>query len=144
LKEIYKIMCNYRKHGYLVLLLWICLSSLWAIAGDRPNLVIICTDEHNFRTLGCYRDLLSEDQAFVWGRGVAVETPHIDSLADEGALFTSFYGTTPLCAPARASLMTGLYPHATGVPVNHVSLTVFIDYRNCLRCGFGGTFNKMM
>jgi len=79
-----------------------------------------------------------------FGEEGLVETPHIDSLADEGALCTSFYGTTQLCAPARASLMTGLYPHATGVPVNHVSLTVFIDYRNCLRCGFGGTFNKMM
>lgn len=89
---------------------------------DRPNLLIICTDEHNFRTLGCYREILSEEQAFVWGAGVAVETPHIDTLAREGALCTSFYGTTPLCAPSRASLMTGLYPHATGVPVNHLSL----------------------
>lgn len=92
-------------------------------AVEKPNLLIICTDEHNFRTLGCYREQLSEEQAFVWGKGVAVETPYIDSLANEGALCTSFYGTTPLCGPSRASLMTGLYPHATGVPVNNESLT---------------------
>ena len=36
---------------------------------NRPNLLIIHTDEHNFRTLGCYRDLMEEDQAFVWGTG---------------------------------------------------------------------------
>ena len=33
----------------------------------RPNLLIIQTDEHNFRTLGCYRALLPADQAFIWG-----------------------------------------------------------------------------
>ena len=88
----------------------------------RPNLLIIMTDEHNFRTLSCYRDLLSEDQAYIWGKGVEVNTPHIDSLAKEGALCTSFYGTTPLCAPSRASFFTGLYPHATGVPVNHLAM----------------------
>mgnify|MGYP002629979934 CR=1 FL=1 len=93
------------------------------VATEKPNLLIICTDEHNFRTLGCYREQLSEEQAFVWGQGVAVETPNIDSLAKEGALCTSFYGTTPLCGPSRASLMTGLYPHATGVPINNESLT---------------------
>ncbi len=93
------------------------------VATEKPNLLIICTDEHNFRTLGCYREQLSEEQAFVWGQGVAVETPNIDSLANEGALCTSFYGTTPLCGPSRASLMTGLYPHATGVPINNESLT---------------------
>ncbi|MDA0350312.1 MAG: sulfatase [Verrucomicrobia bacterium] len=98
--------------------LWIIVTPLLVFGGDRPNLLIICTDEHNFRTLGCYRELLSEDQAFVWGEGIAVETPHIDSLARDGAICTSFYGTTPLCGPSRASLMTGLYPHATGVPVN--------------------------
>lgn len=92
-------------------------------AVEKPNLLIICTDEHNFRTLGCYREQLTDDQAFVWGQGVAVETPYIDSLANEGALCTSFYGTTPLCGPSRASLMTGFYPHATGVPVNNESLT---------------------
>ena len=103
-------------------LLYFCLCVTFLNAENRPNLLIICTDEHNFRTIGCYRELLPEDQAFVWGKGVAVETPHIDSLAKAGALCTSFYGTTPLCAPSRASLMTGLYPHATGVPINHVSL----------------------
>lgn len=41
---------------------------------DKPNLLIIHTDEHNFRTLGCYRDTLSPEQAFMWGKGNIVES----------------------------------------------------------------------
>ena len=88
----------------------------------RPNLLIIHTDEHSFRTLGCYRALMSEDQGFVWGTGNNVETPHIDVLAAQGALFPSYYATTPVCTPSRASLMTGLYPQTTGAPKNGMYL----------------------
>lgn len=93
-----------------------------ASATDSPNLVIIYTDEHNFRTLGCYREQLRPEEAFVWGEGVKVDTPHIDSLAKEGALCTSFYAATPVCSPSRASLISGLYPHATGVPQNDLPM----------------------
>jgi len=88
----------------------------------RPNLLIIQTDEHNFRTLGCYRRQLSYEQAHVWGRGVRVETPHIDSLATDGAICTRFYAASPVCTPSRASLMSGLYPQATGSPSNNLPL----------------------
>ena len=71
-------------------------------SGKKPNLMVIMTDEHNFRTLGCYRDTLSPEQAFMWGKGNIVETPHIDSLAKQGALCTNFYSTSPVCSPARA------------------------------------------
>jgi hypothetical protein len=48
---------------------WVALAStaLGAPAADRPNLLVIQTDEHSFRTLGCYRALLPEAQAYVWG-----------------------------------------------------------------------------
>ena len=74
---------------------------------ERPNLLIIQTDEHNFRTLGCYREQLSHDQAFVWGDGNNVETPNIDFLAEYGVLFTKFYAATPVCSPSRGSLISG-------------------------------------
>lgn len=81
------------------------------------------TDQHNYRTLGCYRDyLISKNQpgqAYVWGEGVAVETPNIDILAKEGALFTNFHATAPLCTPNRASFVSGLYPAFTGADRNH-------------------------
>ncbi|MDA7878991.1 sulfatase-like hydrolase/transferase, partial [bacterium] len=91
-------------------------SVVQADAGEpnssSPNLIVIMTDEHNFRTLGCYRELMQKRQAYMWGPAV-VETPNIDWLADQGALCTSFYATTPVCSPSRGSLISGLYPQAT-------------------------------
>ena len=52
--------------------------------GRGATALIIHTDEHNFRTLGCYRKLLSEEQALMWGPAV-VETPNIDWIAENGS-----------------------------------------------------------
>ncbi|MCP4097970.1 MAG: sulfatase [Planctomycetaceae bacterium] len=96
-----------------------------ADSGDHnsasPNLILIMTDEHNFRTLGCYREMMEKRQAYMWGPAV-VETPNIDWLADQGALCTSFYATTPVCSPSRGSLISGLYPQATPVVTNNIPL----------------------
>ena len=94
----------------------------WAADAQRPNLLIIHTDEHNFRTLGCYRAVMTPDQAFVWGKGVAVETPNIDWIAKDGALATRFYATTPVCSPSRSSLVSGLYPQNTPVVTNNIPM----------------------
>ncbi len=88
----------------------------------KPNLLIIQTDEHNFRTLGCYREQLSYKQAFIWGDGNNVETPNIDFLAKNGVLFTKFYAATPVCSPSRGSLISGMYPQHTGVPKNDLPM----------------------
>ena len=88
----------------------------------KPNLLIIHTDEHNFRTLGCYRDQLSNEQGFVWGPGVEVKTPNIDRIADEGAICNSFYAANPVCSPSRASFVSGMYPVATDVVKNDIPL----------------------
>ena len=83
-----------------------------AVAADarkRPNLLIVHTDEHHFNTLGCYG-------------GRIVKTPHIDWLAEHGALCTSFYATTPVCSPSRAAFVSGRYPHHTPVVTNNVPL----------------------
>jgi len=78
------------KHFSALLFLSLLFPQL-AKSQEKPNLVIIYTDEHNFRTLGCYREQLSEDQAFVWGKGVEVKTPNIDRLAHEGSICNNFY-----------------------------------------------------
>lgn len=93
-----------------------------AHASDLPNILIIITDEHNFRTLGCYRQLLPREQAEMWGPGTIVQTPHIDRLAHEGVIGTRAYATAPVCSPSRAAMITGLYPHNTGVPTNNLEL----------------------
>jgi arylsulfatase A-like enzyme len=104
-----------------LLLLALLLASVIALGAaekPRPNLVVIQTDEHSFRTLGCYRALLPEDQAFVWGPGVKVETPHLDWIAQRGAIATRAYATSPVCTPSRAAMMTGRYPQNTGAISN--------------------------
>ena len=62
------------------------------------NLIIIMSDEHNPKFLGCRGHEL-------------VETPHIDRLAAEGVLFTGAYTPSPVCVPARAAFATGRYVH---------------------------------
>ena len=66
----------------------------------RPNVVLILADDMGFTDLGCY--------------GGEIDTPNLDRLAAGGLRFTQFYNTGR-CCPTRASLMTGLYPHAAGV-----------------------------
>ncbi|MFR9511818.1 MAG: sulfatase-like hydrolase/transferase [Rikenellaceae bacterium] len=95
-----------------------CALGVAASAAERPNLLIIHTDEHNFRTLNCYQDQLPTDQAFIWGAGVNSTTPNIDKIASAGAICMSYYCSTPVSTPSRASMITGLYPEFTGAPVN--------------------------
>lgn len=67
----------------------------------RPaNLVIIMTDQHSKKMLGCY----GHDQ---------VRTPNLDAFAEEGTRFTSAYTNSPLCVPARSVFVTGRYIHET-------------------------------
>jgi len=109
------------KNSYQLLLLLICTSSV-VFGQTKPNLIVIHTDEHNFRTLGCYRNVLTDEEAYMWGQNTVVETPHIDALADRGLLCTGFYATSPVCTPSRASLISGLYPVKTGSPKNDYPL----------------------
>lgn len=57
---------------------------------DKPNLLVIMTDEHSIRTLGCYREHMAECQRNLWGSSLKIETPNIDRLASEGALCLNF------------------------------------------------------
>ncbi len=66
----------------------------------KPNIVLILNDDMGFSDLGCY--------------GGEVHTPNLDRLAFGGLRFTQFYNTAR-CCPSRASLLTGLHPHQTGV-----------------------------
>ena len=67
---------------------------------NRPNIVLIMVDDMGFSDIGCY--------------GSEIPTPNIDALAADGLRFTQFYNTAR-CCPTRASLLTGLHPHQTGI-----------------------------
>lgn len=111
-----------KKSTILKSLLLLFTTSLLASEPEHPNLVVIMTDEHNFRTLSCYRDLMTDDQAYVWGEGVEVKTPHIDRIAKEGAICMNYYASSPVCTPSRASFVSGLYPQATDSYKNDIPL----------------------
>ena len=102
----------------------ICFSFSVAGANDEapPNVLIIMTDEHNLRTLGCYRDLMVKSQAEIWGEGVTVSTPNLDSLAKNGALFSNFMTVSPACTPSRGSFLTGTYPSTHAALRNHIPM----------------------
>jgi arylsulfatase A-like enzyme len=98
------------------------MAALAARADDQPNILVLITDEHNFRTLGCYREQMPREQAEMWGPNTIVETPNIDRIAHEGIICTKAYATAPVCSPCRAAMITGLYPQNTGVPTNNFKL----------------------
>lgn len=90
------------------------------------NVLIIHTDEHNFRTLGCYREVLPEKEALMWGKPT-VDTPYIDSIAKRGMVFDACYAASPSCSPSRASFITGLYPMDTNVIENDLPIREEIE-----------------
>lgn len=67
---------------------------------QNSNLLIILSDQHNPRVMGCAGHPL-------------VKTPNLDQLAARGTRFSSAYTNCPICVPARASLATGRYAHQT-------------------------------
>ncbi len=69
---------------------------------NKPNVLMILADDMGFSDIGCY--------------GSEIETPHIDRLAAGGVRFSQFYNTAR-CSPSRASLLTGLHPHQTGIGI---------------------------
>ncbi|SDS63837.1 sulfatase-like hydrolase/transferase [Microlunatus soli] len=75
----------------------------------RPNVLIISSDQQRFDAMGCYGN-------------EHIRTPELDRLAGQGALFENAYSQSPMCAPSRASLMTGLFPRNHGLWANGVEI----------------------
>jgi arylsulfatase A-like enzyme len=80
----------------------LCFLALGVIghAAERPNIVVILSDDVGYSDIGCF--------------GGEIATPNLDALAAGGLRFTNFYNTAR-CCPTRASLLTGLHPHQAGI-----------------------------
>ncbi len=76
----------------------------------RPNILVFCTDEQRGDHLGCM------------GHPI-LKTPNIDRIAADGTLFRSCFTSSPVCMPARATMLTGLTNRASGVRTQGVSLS---------------------
>jgi arylsulfatase A-like enzyme len=106
--------------------------SVWIVGCEkpgqdtRPNIILILADDMGYSDLGCY--------------GGEVHTPNLDHLAAEGIRFTQFYNGAR-CCPTRASLITGLYPHQTGIGhmTNYPGDSLAHDYGYL---GYRGSLNR--
>ncbi|MBS19925.1 MAG: hypothetical protein CL733_02725 [Chloroflexi bacterium] len=76
---------------------------------NRPNLVFVFSDRQRFDTMSCYGN--------DW-----INTPNLNAMGDESFVFDNCYVTQAVCAPARSSILTGLFPHKTGVPTNKLNM----------------------
>ena len=81
-----------------------------APAGRRPNILFLLSDDHAAHAISAYGSVVNT-------------TPHIDAIGDSGVRFENLFATNSLCAPSRASLLTGTYSHVNGVS----TLDTFID-----------------
>jgi len=75
----------------------------------RPNVLLIFTDQQNIRMMSAMGN-------------PNLQTPNMDRLARRGVLFSQAYCTSPVCGPARSSIVTGRMPHETGVEWNGDSI----------------------
>jgi arylsulfatase len=71
-------------------------------AENPPNIVLIFTDDQGYQDVGVFG---SPD----------IETPHLDQLANEGVILTSFYAAQAVCSASRAGILTGCYPNRIGI-----------------------------
>ena len=76
----------------------------------RPNIVFMLSDDHAAHAIGTYGSVVNR-------------TPHIDAVAAAGVRLDNLFATNSLCAPSRASILTGTYSHVNGV----TTLDTFID-----------------
>src|SRR5436190_9349076 len=97
MKTTQKLLSQAALLSFFVLTASFCLADATA---KHPNIIVILADDLGFSDIGCF--------------GAEIQTPNIDSLAKDGIRYTQFYNTAR-CCPTRASLLTGLYPHQTGV-----------------------------
>ena len=72
----------------------------------QPNILLIFSDQQRYDAVGVYP-------------GSQARTPHLEWLASEGLVFQNAFCTSPMCSPARASLLSGQMPHSHGMVANH-------------------------
>ncbi len=93
----------------LLLAFLVCFASVIAQQKKMsPNILIILSDDHAYQAISAYGSKL-------------MQTPNIDRIAKEGAIFQNACVTNSLCAPSRAALLTGKYSHVNGLKINNLS-----------------------
>ena len=79
------------------------------MADRKPNIVFMFSDQQRYDTMAAY----GADY---------MQVPHLNQLSEESFIFQNAYVAQPVCTPARATIMSGLYPHTAGPIVNMINL----------------------
>jgi uncharacterized sulfatase len=82
----------------------VALAASPAFAAPRPNIIVVLADDLGYGDLSAYG-------------ATRIRTPHLDRMAREGALMTSFFASANVCTPSRAGLLTGRYAARSGLAV---------------------------
>jgi uncharacterized sulfatase len=100
---------------------WGTISQAEAAQGEKkyPNLLIIHTDQLSCWAVSSYARQLTGTPNY--GKTL-VETPNIDSLAEEGAILYNFFTNSAVCTPSRGCLISGRYPHDHGAYKNNIEM----------------------
>ena len=100
-------------------------ASACAVAAKQPNILFIFSDDHALRTIGAYEGSINQ-------------TPNLDRIAEEGALFTGSYCVNSICCPSRAAIMTGKHSHANGITGNgsHWNGNQYVYMRDLAKAGY--------
>jgi uncharacterized sulfatase len=86
---------------------------------ELPNLLLIHTDQLSSWAISAYAGKLKSTPNY---GNTLVETPHIDSLANQGAILYNFFTNSAVCTPSRGCLVSGRYPHAHGAYRNNIEM----------------------
>jgi len=100
-----------RRNVTLLFFILLSFGCSFAQPNQRPNIILIYTDQHRYDALGAYGNK-------------SIKTPHLDQLAASGVYFPEAFVTAPVCTPSRWSLLSGMYTtshqsysnHHPGVP----------------------------
>lgn len=95
----------------LPILLAVAIATPTVFSEEKPNFIVIFCDDLGYNDIGPFGSKLHR-------------TPHLDRMAAEGRVFTSFYSTSGVCSPSRSSLMTGCYPKRIGLHQNETGAWV--------------------
>lgn len=92
------------KYGFLIVLFSSC-AVLFGQSNSQKNIILIISDDHAYQAISAYNERLA----------TVAPTPNIDKLANNGVRFDRSYVGNSICAPSRATILTGKHSHLNGV-----------------------------